>query len=313
MTTPYNVSITVADNITGETGNTTGTFDVNNVVGPPPPASQCVFGVYDPSLDSASWTGVAQFAAAPVQVATFYTQWDESGGLFPVAFANLCKAHGVIPFVEIEPWYSATGGATWPAFNTITSGSFDSLLTAFGTAIASFGSTVWVTFAHEMNGNWYPWGNGGPQGVTPAQWVACWKHVHDTVNSTAGGHAKWVWAPNNADVGSVVPYWPGSGPTAGGYVDIPGYDGYLNAAGQTFASFQQQTINQIKTLTNLPIWNAECSINPADSTRLARIGPFIAAMKAAGMAGFMHWNQGSYAYSTAEIAALTSAVNTWNS
>ena len=313
MTTPYNVSITVTDNITGEAASTTSTFDVTNVVGPPPPASQCTFGIYDPSLDgSGSWTGPQQFAAAPIKVATHYVAWDESP-LFPLSFCNLARAHGAIPFVELEPWNSATAGATWPAFNTITSGSYDSMLSTFGAAIASFGSTVWVTFAHEMNGNWYPWGNGGPQGVTPSQWVACWKHVHDVVNASAGGFAKWVWAPNNADVGSVIPYWPGSGPTAGGYVDVPAYDGYLNAAGQTFASFQQQTINQIKSLTNVPIWNAECSISPADSTRLARIGPFIAAMKAAGMAGFMHWNQDTYAYNATEIAALTAAVNTWNS
>jgi beta-mannanase len=307
MTTPFSVSITATDNVTGEAGSSTGTFNVNNVVGPPPPASQCTFGIYDPSLDgNGSWTGPTQFQAAPIVVATHYVAWDEIP-MWPSSFANLCLAHGAIPFVELEPWNSATGGATWPAFNTITSGSYDSQLTTLGSNIATFGHTTWLTFAHEMNGNWYPWGNGGPQGVTPTQWIAAWKHVHDTVNATAGGHAKWVWAPNNNDVGPVTPYWPGAS-----YVDVPAYDGYLNAAGQTFASFQQGTVNEIKALTSVPIWNAECGIEPADGTRLARIAPFIAGMKNAGMAGFMHWNQSPFNYSTTEIAALTGAVNAWN-
>jgi hypothetical protein len=310
MTTPYNVSITVTDSITGQIGATTATFDVNG--GTPPASSQCTFGVYDPSLDSASWSGVEPFEGAPVKVGTCYVQWDEYGGLWPSAVANVCKANNAIPYVELEPWYSATGGTTWPAFNSITSGSYDTLLTAFGAGIAAFGSTTWVTFAHEMNGSWYPWGNGGPQGVTPAQWIAAWKHVHDVVNASAGGHAKWVWAPNNADVGSVIPYWPGSGATAGGYVDIPAYDGYLSTAGQTFANFQQQTITQIQTLTDVPIWNSECGITPADGTRLARIAPFIDAMHSAGMSGFMHWNQSPFNLSTAEIAAMAAAVNAWN-
>lgn len=302
MTTPFNLSVSVSDNITGETGLVAATFNVNNVVGPPPPASQCVFGVYDPANDGAgSFTGMQQFTAAPIKVGTYYVQWN---GPFPTSFANICQAHGFIPFVEIEPWFSTT---TWPAFNTIASGAFDAYLTSFGASIASFGQTVWLTFAHEMNGSWYPWGNGGPQGITPSQWIAAWKHVHDVINAAAPGLVKWVWAPNNNDVGPVTPYWPGPA-----YVDIPAYDGYIQNASQTFANFQAGTVNEIRSLTSIPIWNSECGVNPTGAGQPAAIAQFIADMKSAGLSGFMWWNQSPFNVSGSSLTAVTNGVNLWN-
>lgn len=292
---------TATDNFTGEVGTASANFTVNASTGPPP--TNCIFGVYDPQDDAPSnWSGIAQFNAAPVRIGTYYVQWN---GAFPTNLANLALANNAIPFVEMEPWFTST---TWPVFTDITAGAYDSYLNSFAASIVSYGHPVWLTYAHEQNGSWYPWGHGGAEGVTSAQWVAGWKHVHDTINAAAPGLVTWVWAPNNNDVGPVSPFYPGDA-----WVDIAAYDGYLNAAGQTFGSFQQGTVNEIRSLTAKPIWNSECGIEPADGTRLARIAPFVAGMKAAGLTGFMHWNQSPFNYSTAEIAALTNAVNLWNS
>jgi beta-mannanase len=296
--------VTATDNYTGEVGTASANFAVNAAAAPP--ATSCLFGVYDPANDyPSSWNGgdggIQLFAAAPVRIATYYIQW---GGAFGTNLANLALAHNAIPYMEMEPWYTST---TWPTFTDIAAGVYDSYLQSFAASIVAYGNPIWLTYAHEMNGSWYPWGNGGPQGVTPAQWLASWEHVHTVINAAAPGLVTWVWAPNNADVGSVVPYYPGDA-----YVDIAGYDGYLNAAGQTFASQQQITVNEIRSVTTRPIWNAECGIEPADGTRLARIAPFIEGMQQAGLTGFMHWNQSPFNYSTAEIAAVTNAVNAWN-
>lgn len=291
---------TATDNFTGETGTASASFSVSAAA---PPPAQCLFGVYDPQDDYPSnYSGIQKFAAAPVRIVTYYVGWN---GGFPDNLASLALANGTIPFVEMEPWFTNT---TWPAFTDITAGAYDSYLNSFAASIVAYGHPVWLTYAHEQNGSWYPWGNGGAEGVTPAQWVAGWKHVHDVINAAAPGLVTWVWAPNNADVGSVVPTYPGDA-----YVDIAAYDGYLNAAGQTFGSFQQQTVNQIRSITSKPIWNSECGIQPADGTRLARIAPFIAGMKAAGLTGFMHWNQSPFNLTTQEIQAMTNAVNLWNS
>lgn len=310
MTTPFNLTATVTDNITGETGSKVGTFNVVNPSSPPPPSNQCLFGAYDPANDgngSGGWSGgdggmqLFEGSNNHLKIATYYVQWQ---GSFPNNLNSLCAQHNATLFLEMEPWFTQT---TWPVFTSIAGGSYDSYLTSIGSAIAAGGRDVWVTYAHEMNGSWYPWGNGGPQGVTPAQWLASWKHVHDVVNSTAGGHAKWVWAPNNADVGSVVPYYPGDT-----YVDIAAYDGYIQNSSQTFANFQQQTINQIKSVTSKPIWNSECGLNPVDGSQASRITQFIADMRHAGLSGFMWWNQSPFNVTGAALAAVNNAVDAWN-
>ena len=308
MTTPFNLTATVTDNVTGETGTGTGTFNVLNPTAPPPPSNQCLFGVYDPANDgdgSGGWAGgdggVQQFEGAPVKVATYYVQWQ---GSFPSNLAALCTQHGAKLFVEMEPWFTQT---TWPAFTSIAAGAYDSYLTTFANAIKANGQQIMLTYAHEQNGSWYPWGNGGPQGVTPAQWLASWKHVHDFINSIAPGLVQWTWAPNNADVGSVVPYWPGDA-----YVDIAAADMYIQNSSQTFGNFHQQTVDQIKSVTSKPIWNAETGLLPADGTQPGRISQFIADMKNGGLAGFMWWNQPSFNVTGASLQAVVNAVNAWN-
>jgi mannan endo-1,4-beta-mannosidase len=271
-----------------------------------PAAASCLLGVYDPANDwPSSWTGEQAFISAgcPVKVATYYVQWN---GGFPVTLAADCLAAGVTPFVEMEPWFTST---TWPAFTDISAGKYDSYLQTMAQAVVTFGHPVMFTYAHEMNGSWYPWGNGGAQGVTEAQWVASWQHVVSTMNAVAGAAdlITWVWAPNNADVGSVVPYWPGEE-----YVGLAGWDGYLQTAGQTFANFLQQTLTEIRTLTSGPVWLSETGIEVTGSTRAAAITTLVGNLQAAGVDGFMWFNEGSNALTSAEISALATAVSAWN-
>lgn len=270
----------------------------------PPPAAACQLAIYDPNNDYPSnWTGVQAFVTAgcPVKIATYYVQWQ---GGFAANLASLAQQHGVIPFIEIEPWFTTS---TWPVFTDIAAGKYDSYLTQMGQAVKQFGHPVWMTYAHEQNGNWYPWGNGGPQKVTAAQWVASWQHVVTTVNAAAGNLVTWVWAPNNADVGSVVPYYPGDA-----YVSVAGWDGYLQNGSQDYSSFLSQTVRQIRSVTSRPVWLAETSIAPNDGTRAARIGSFLSDLKAAGVSGFCWFNQDEYALSAAEMPVFAAAVNAWN-
>ncbi len=278
---------------------------------PPPPSSgQCVFGIWDPStVDWSSgspvgtWNGANLFAAGPVKSVTYYSGWLSPQ---PTQLYSLAKQHAATVYHNLEPWNTWGGGAN-PSMVDIANGKYDSYLTQVGQAIKSGGSSVLVTFAHEMNGSgWYPWQQSG--GVSPAQWVTAWKHVCDVIRAAAGNLAQMVWCPNNADVGPVAPYWPGDN-----YVDIAGFDGYLNQANnsQTYASFVKQTVDEIRTLTKAPIWNAETGVN-GGTNRAQRYAQFITDMHADGLAGFTHWNQDTYALSAVEVAAVCAAVNKWN-
>jgi hypothetical protein len=283
---------------------------------PPPsgggtPAGQCYFGVWDESSVNwntpdgnpvGTWAGASKFGAAPVKSATYFDAWL---GPFPSVLDTLAAQNNATVYLNIEPW-NTWGGGPVPKMSDIAKGSADSYLTSIGNAIKAGGADVWVTFAHEMNGTWYPW---GIQAVTPAQWVTTWKHVCDVIRAAAGGHAKMVWCPNNNDVGPVTPYWPGDA-----YVDIAGFDSYLNqdSASQTYATWTAKTVAEIRSLgTTKPLWNAESGVNPGTS-RAARYTQFIADMKSDGLAGFTQWNEGTFALTTAEIAAVCAAVNKWN-
>ena len=295
----------------GGGGTTTPPGGGGGTTTPPSGGNQCYFGVWDPSSVNwntpdgnpvGTWDGAALFSAAPVKSVTYFNAWL---GPFPTVLNQLAQQHGATVYLNLEP-QNTWGGGPNPNMSDIAKGANDSYLTSIGNAIKAGGNDVWVTFAHEMNGTWYPW---GIQAVTPALWVQTWQHVCTVIRAAAGGHAKMVWCPNNNDVGPVTPYWPGAE-----YVDVAGFDGYLNqdSSSQTYGSFVAPTVAEIRKLTtSLPIWNAETGVNPGTS-RAQRYTQFIADMHSDGLAGFTQWNEASFALSTSEIAAVCAAVNAWN-
>lgn len=278
------------------------------------PAAQCYFGVWDPSTVNwntpdgnpvGTWAGAQKFGAAPVKSVSYFAAWLSPQ---PVALYQLAKTNGATVYLNLEPW-NTWGGQPNPSMSDIAAGKYDSYLTAVGNAIKASGSDQWVTFAHEMNGNgWYPWQSSG--GVSAAQWVSAWKHVCDVIRAAAGGRAKMVWCPNNIDVGSSKPYYPGTS-----YVDVHAFDGYLNenSPSLTYASFVAQTPAEIRSIAgDVPIWNAETSVYNGFPNQASRYSQFIADMHSDGLLGFTHWNESSYALDASGIAAVTSAVNKWN-
>jgi PA14 domain/Glycosyl hydrolase family 26 len=71
---------------------------------------------------------------------------------------------------------------------------------------------VFIRFAHEMNGNWYPWCQ------QPAAYKSAFQRVYTRVKAIAS-NAELVWCPN-IDF-PITEYYPGSG-----YVDWLALDGY---------------------------------------------------------------------------------------
>ena len=278
-------------------------------VTPPPAASACLFGVWDdasgypPDGVTFSWAGVQKFAAAPVRSATYYMSWLAP---FPAGLNTLAKANGATLYLNLEPWNTWGGGAN-PTMADIAAGKYDSWLTGLGQSIKSGGNICRVTWAHEMNGNgWYPWQQSS--GVTPAQWITGWTHVYQAIKAAAGSLAQMVWCPNNIDVGSAAPYYPGEP-----LVDVMAMDAYLNtaSASQTYAQFVKQTVDQLSSLDGRPVWNAETGV--LGTNREARIAQFVQDMHADGrVSGLTIFNEGAYLLDASETAALCAAVNAWN-
>jgi mannan endo-1,4-beta-mannosidase len=236
------------------------------------------------------------------RIVNYYAPWLAP---FKESFAQAASADGLITFVEMNPDScprTCRGG--YPSLPDIAAGVYDGYLTSFGQQIAAYGHPVMVTFAHEMNGNWYPWGRGGKDNVTPAQWVAAWDHVVTVVSAAAPGLVDWVWAPNDeGGAGPVAAYWPGDE-----YVDTVGIDGYLRSDSATFQSVFGPTIADIRALTSRPIWIAETGLT-IDAATATRLTSYVAAVRAAGIQGFLYFNNKGWTLGAAGQEALARAIS----
>jgi hypothetical protein len=189
---------------------------------PPVSAAALRFGVATNGgpLASGELDDVSRIAGESPSSILFYKDFLQAP---PISEMNAARARGAVPLVTWEPW-AWGGGLDQPAYalDRITAGDFDARITAWGQALATWGQPVQLRFAHEMNGDWYPWAEG-VNGNGAGDYVRAWRHVHDVVASTGASNVSWVWSPN-------VPYW-GSTNLSGlfpgaGYVDVVGLDGY---------------------------------------------------------------------------------------
>ena len=201
-------------------------------------------------------------ATKGASIIMWYQHWGSTDGTqyFQPAWMNNVRAHGSIPEVTWMPWIGG-GGVNQPAYslNNIIAGRFDSYITSWATASKIWGHPYFLRFAHEMNGNWYPWSeqvNGNGSG----QYARAWAHVHDIFTRVGATNATWVWSPN-VDYGgstSLRELYPGNG-----YVDWAGIDGYNWGTAQPgkswlyFDGVIQQTYNDVLGITNKPLMVAE--------------------------------------------------------
>jgi hypothetical protein len=171
-------------------------------------------------LAGAELDEVAALAGEAPSSVLFYKDFLQPA---PITEMNAVRSRGAVPLVTWEPW-AWGGGVNQPAYSLdrIAAGDFDAHIAQWGQALAAWGYPVQLRFAHEMNGDWYPWAES-VNGNQPGDYAQAWRHVHDVVESQGATNVSWVWSPN-------VPYW-GSTDLAGlypgaGYVDVVALDGY---------------------------------------------------------------------------------------
>jgi mannan endo-1,4-beta-mannosidase len=257
-----------------------------------PASSDFSLGFYNTATSHFHWYSPKQWKASPQDVIT-YLAWGEG---FPTQFAELAHKHGAEVFAELAPWQCSCGTVT---LKDVAKGKEDGYLKSFAAAVHKFGHPVQVTFAHEMNGNWYPWGY---QADTPAEWIAAWDHVYDVIHPIAS-NIEWIWAPNTQyGARPVTPYWPGAKT-----VDAVGLDCYISEPGMTYASQCASTVTAIRKLTSKPIFIGETGAAP-DANRPQRLTSFIDAVRAAGLTGLYYFDRNQFQLSSAGQSAVRKAI-----
>ncbi len=180
--------------------------------------SGCAVGAFVNGLDKlSSFQAISNKTLALV---LWYVHWQES---FSSADADAVYNNGSVPLITWEPWITHELGT----LEAIASGSYETYVTDFLTAARDWGKPLFLRFAHEMNGNWYPWDgahNGGAEGAE--KYKKAWICIYNVKESVGAGNVILVWSPNNTDLPSASwntpeAYYPGDQ-----YVDWIGMDGY---------------------------------------------------------------------------------------
>jgi hypothetical protein len=228
------------------------------------------FGVSVTSEDSNADPTVPFTAAVGVEP-TMEMFFGSFAGTFDVTAARRITADGRLPTFTWEPFDHLDPMANVYPLQAIAAGQFDEYLRSEGERFASVDGPLVVRLAHEMNGDWYPWGVGVP-GNTAADFVAAYRHVHDVVTAAGATNVVWMWAPNLIDADpsiALAPLYPGDD-----VVDWVGLSGYYTTEAHTFQDRFAPTLVQLDAVApTKPILLAETavertSIRPAQITEL---------------------------------------------
>ncbi len=230
-----------------------------------------------------------------------YYGWEES---FQSADAHAAWNSGTETFAELQTCGNPCNASTAVPVTAVINGVYDPYLVNFAEEVAAFGHPVLLTFDHEMNGNWYPWGDTE---ITPAQWIKAWQHVTSLISSIAP-NAVWVWAPNiEQGAAPVAGYWPGNG-YPDPHVDIVGLDGYLQTPGSTWANTFSQSVTDVMAVSGggYPFIVAEAGVASADQDGVSQIGSLFAGARSSGAAALMYFDANQWALTPAEQSEFVS-------
>ena len=146
---------------------------------------------------------------------------DPRGWMAPRAFCEASDQNGAAPILTLEPMtnpqqFSRGWKAGAPAFEAAK---------VFAQGVGRWQKPIFIRWAHEMNGSWYPWAEwndknqnmtrdkGEDTGFTPADYRASYRNMAAMFRRYAP-NAALVWCPNSGLLGGerrdvFKPFYPG--------------------------------------------------------------------------------------------------------
>jgi hypothetical protein len=216
-----------------------------------------------------AWKARAGRMPAVWMIYQSWSGWNQ----FPASQAQRARQLGGQLMVTWEPWDGRNGSSNWSCA-TVANGSQDGYIRRYARAVRSSGVPVMIRFAHEMNGDWYPWatafraGNYRHNGNTPGNFVAMWRHVVNVFRQEGATNVSWVWSPNihylngsnslrdqNADLAALYP--------GDNYVNWIGLSVYADGTRRNWRAFTDLFDGAYRTVTRLsskPLMIAEMSV-----------------------------------------------------
>jgi beta-mannanase len=177
-------------------------------------------GTYTPGVpaeDRSAYYRYLELSGTPPNILNYYRDFGDR--LIWASDAALFRDEGITPMVTWEPHEAS--------LLHMHAGYYDAEFLAAANDIIAFGRPVLLRFAHEFNGDWYPWGE------QPEMYREAFRRMVKVIRARTN-LARFVWCPNvigGAD--SIDAYYPGDA-----YVNWVGIDGY-NWGGDRWRSFEK--------------------------------------------------------------------------
>jgi beta-mannanase len=177
-------------------------------------------------------------------------------------------ARNMTPVISWGPFKANGPAIDQPKYrlSNITRGDFNGYIDSWAAGLKAYGKPVYLKFAHEMNGNWFPWGVR-VNGNQPGDFVDAWRHIHDRFARNGVTNVRWIWNPNivyNGVPASLNDVYPGHD-----YVDWVGMNGYnwgtsvywascpCRSTWESFSQVFDKTYRELVALANKPIFIGE--------------------------------------------------------
>jgi hypothetical protein len=226
----------------------------------------------------AALDGFAARAGSKPTIAMYYQDWYTgwSTALLNPRLTDPIHQRGATPMVTWTPMLDTGDPVNQPAYSLarIIAGAHDAYIRRAAREAYAYGRPFYLRLAHEMNGNWTPWG-AGVNGNTPTQFIAMWRRVVDIFRQERAVNVKWVWSPNVVtsynNIRAFEPYYPGDG-----YVDFVALDGYnwgstRSSGWRDFATVFGSSYTALTRMTTKPIMIAEVASAEAGGSKAAWI------------------------------------------
>lgn len=180
----------------------------------------------------------------------FVHRFSSTAGSAPIAEMDLIADASATPLLTLEPWDHPGGRQhTNSLLARIADGMIDADLRRWREQLSGWGKPVYLRFAQEMNGTWYPW-SIGVDGNTSAEYRAAFRRVRTIIGGEGASNVSFVWAPNVMTEGTsnFSGCYPGDD-----VVDCLGLDGYNwgQSPGHQWQSADKLFSNSLKALSRI--------------------------------------------------------------
>ncbi len=230
-------------------------------------------GVITPG--SAAGSGLTSFENATKVKPTLVAFFEPFGDPFNAVAAARIINKGAFPLLQIN------SRTVSPA--AIAAGHYSKYLAQFAGAVRQLHRQIGISYGHEMNGPWYPWGYTH---VKAATFVKAWQVIHHDFAKAGAYNVTWVWTVNRSGGTSADPdpWWPGKQ-----YVNWVGVDGHYIKKNDSFKVVFAPTIRQIRKVTSDPVLIAETGIRISPQ-QPAQIKNLLNNARGPGMLGVVWFN-----------------------